>query len=361
MHQADLITARVRRLLAAIASVCIVAGCKGGEVPETARAQSAPAADTLRGAVLFDGDALGRPQSIAVLDDWLLVSDVPRPHALHVLRRSDGRYLKAWGREGAGPGEFRTLWSIQPAGRGGAWLYDPDQSRLTLLDVPSLLGGLGDPVRRQLNLQADLMPMSALWASDTLLVSSGMFAQGRLALFDGRGRLRRTAGPLPPMREGVPPTVAQHAYSGTLALHPSRSRVAIGTRHADRVEIYDANGGLVRVGRGPRGFEPVYEIAVRGGAPSMATGAELRFGYVDLAAAGDHLYGLYSGRSREERPGQAHYGGEVHQFDWNGRLVRILPLDHLALALSVPPDERTLYTVRHNPTPAVLRYALPAR
>ncbi|HEU4885598.1 MAG TPA: BF3164 family lipoprotein [Longimicrobium sp.] len=313
----------------------------------------------MRGEVLFEGEALGRPQSIGVLDDWLLVSDVPRPHALHVIRRADGRYLKSWGREGGGPGEFRTLWSIQPAGRGGAWLYDPGQSRLTLLDVPALLAGAGDPVRRSVNLRAELMPMTALWASDTLLVSSGLFERGRLALFDGAGRLKHTAGPLPPAREGVPAAVAQHAYSGTLALHPSRLLVAIGTRHADRVEIYDADGRQVHVGRGPRGFEPVYEVQVRGGAPAMASGGDMRFGYVDLAAAGEHLYALYSGRSRDERPGQAHYGGEVHVFDWSGRLRRILPLDHLALALAVSPDERDLYTVRHNPAPAVMRQALP--
>jgi hypothetical protein len=350
-----------RRFAATLAGLSLLAGCKGHDAEQegNARAQPAGARDTLRADVLFDGDALGRPQSIGVLDDWLLVSDVPRPNALHVIRRSDGRYLKSWGREGGGPGEFRTLWSIQPAGRARAWLYDPGQTRLTLLDVPALLAGAGDPVRRSLNLRADLVPMTALWASDTLLVSSGLFAGGRLALFDGTGRLKRTAGPLPPARDGVPPAVAQHAYAGTLARHPARPLVAIGTRHADRVEIYGTDGRLVRVARGPGAFEPVFEVQVRGGAPAMASGGDMRFGYVDLAAAGDHLYGLYSGRSREERPGRAFYGGEVHVFGWNGTLRRIVPLDHLALALSVSPDERTLYTVRHEPTPAVMRHDLP--
>lgn len=347
-------------ILTVAAGVCLTAACgpRDAEPVRESGAQVLAASDTLRAAVLFDGDTLGRPQSIGIVDDWLLVSDVPRPHALHVIRRSDGRHLASWGREGGGPGEFRTLWSIQPARGKAAWLYDPGQSRLTLLDVPALVSGAGDPVRKSVNLQAELMPMTALWFSDTLLVSSGLFAQGRLALFDGAGRLRRTAGPLPPARDGVPAAVAQHAYSGTLALHPSRPLVAIGTRHADRLEVYAADGRLVRVGRGSRGFEPAYEVAVRGGTPAMASGGDMRFGYVDLAAAGDHLYGLYSGHSRDERPGQAHYGGEVHVFDWSGRLQRILPLDHLALALAVSPDERAVYTVRHDPEPAVMRQVL---
>lgn len=351
-----------RRLGGALLGLCVGVSCGRGDASSAAeaRTQRVTPSDTLRATTLFDGDELGRPQSIGVLGEWLLVGDVPRPHALHVIRRSDGRYLKSWGREGGGPGEFRTLWSIQPRNGRSAWLFDPSQTRLTLLDVPALLGGSGNPVLRLLNLRADVAPMTALWASDSLLVSSGMFAAGRLGLFDAAGRLRRTAGPLPPAPEGVPVAVAQHAYTGTLAMHSTRGLVAIGTRHADRVEIYDAEGRLVRVAGGPRGFEPEYEVQVRGGKPSMASGGEMRFGYVDLTAAGDHLYGLYSGHSRQERPGQAHYGGEVHVFDWSGRLLRILPLDHLALALAVSGDERTLYTVRHNPTPAVLRYALPA-
>lgn len=360
MHQRDLIpTIRAHVLPALLLGVLSGCGSTADEQASAEKPQTGSRPDTLAGTVLFDGEALGRPQAIGVTGDWLLVSDVPRPHALHVIRRSDGRHLASWGREGGGPGEFRNLWGIQPAGEAAAWLYDPSLSRLTLLDVAALVAGTGQPVRRSVNLQADLSPMTALWISDTLLVSSGMFTRGRLAMFDGAGRLTRTAGPLPPAREGVPAAVAQHAYSGTLARHPARPLVAIGTRHADRLEIYHADGRLVRVARGPRNFEPVYEVRVHGGVPSMASGDNMRFGYVDLAAAGTRLYALYSGHSRAERPGKAFFGTEVHVFDWSGTLQRILPLDHLALALSVSPDERTLYTLRHEPTPAVLQHALP--
>jgi hypothetical protein len=327
---------------------------QGGKVQRVARS------DTLRSETLFAGDALGRPQAIGIVEDWLLVGDAPRPRALHVIRRADGRHLASWGRKGGGPGEFRTLWGIQPDRDGRAWLYDPSQSRLTLVDVPTVLAGAGNPVRRMVRLQADLVPMTAQWLADTLLVSSGLFTRGRLAMFDANGRLKSVSGPLPAAREGVPPQVAQHAYTGTLVRNPSRPLVAIGTRHADRVEIYDLhNGGLMRVARGPRGFEPVYEVQVRGGHPAMASSDDMRFGYVDLAARGDHLYALYSGASRGERPGRASFGGEVHVFDWEGTLLRILPLDHLALALAVSEDARTLYTVRHDPAPAVLRAPLP--
>jgi hypothetical protein len=333
-------------------------GCTSDDTPDSGGAGTS--ATKLTSDVLFDGDELGRPQSVGIVGEWLLVGDRPQPTALHVIRRSNGDYLAGWGRQGRGPGEFVALWGIQAADSGSAWLYDPSQARLTLVSISGIVGDSRNPIRRTMNLESDMVPFTALWLSDTLLVSSGTYSTGRLASFDGSGRLKRVMGPLPTVREGIPPQVAQHAYSGTLVRHPTRPLLAIATRHADRVELYDADGRLLRVARGPRGFEPVFEVATSGGAPVMSSGGDMRFGYVDMAAAGEHLYALYSGHTRDELPGRANLGGEVHVFDWSGRLLRILPLDHLALALAVSDDARTLYTVRHDPAPAVLRTSLPA-
>jgi hypothetical protein len=328
--------------------------CGAGDSADPVHQQTRTA-DTLRSTVLFAGDALARPQSIGSVGEWILVGDNPQPHALHVLRASDGSYMGSWGSKGRGPGEFLHLWGIQEADSSRAWLYDPSQNRLTLVSIPALVGQGGSPLLHSVALRSDNLSMTAIWIADSLLVSSGMFSGGRLAKFDGSGNVRQFVGAMPPAKPGTPAIVTQHAYSGTLVRHPARPLVAIGTRHADRVEIYRLDGDLLRVGRGPAGFEPVYEGA------TLASGDELRFGYVDLYAAGERLYALYSGAKRADRPGRANFGGEVHVFDWSGELVRILPLDHLALALAVADDERTLYTVRHNPTPAVLRYALSPR
>lgn len=345
------------------AALLVLAACgraEDGAAAASSGGQSARAADTLHSQILYAGDELSRPQSIGVVDDWVLVGDVPRPHALHVISRT-GRYLRSWGREGRGPGEFLHLWGIQPVGRGSeAWLYDPSQSRLTRVDVGALADRQDDVLRASVNLVGDVVPMTALWSGDSLVTSSGLFTNGRLARFDAFGRMRGVAGPLPPAPASVPPAVSQHAYSGTLVRHPSDGRLAILTRHADRVEIYTADGEALGVSRGPAGFEPVYEMQVRGGQPVMVSGDGLRFGYVEASAAGDHIYGLYSGFTRGQLPGRANFGGEVHVFDWDGNLHRILPLDRRALAIAVTPDERTLYTVVHAPEPAVLQYQLSA-
>jgi hypothetical protein len=91
----------------------------------------------------------------------------------------------------------------------------------------------------------------------------------------------------------------------------------------------------------------------------MASGEDLRFGYVDATGTSSRLYGLYSGRARGEIPGDAFYGTFVHEYDWEGRLRRVFKLDAYAIGIAVDPEGRTLYVSRLYPTPAILRYRLP--
>jgi hypothetical protein len=330
--------------------------CGGSdEAPGKASAVETP---PLAAEVLYASDSLGIPHLLTIAGEHLLVTDIAGGASLHVLH--GGLRVASFGREGRGPGEFSGIRTLQPSADGrSVWLYDLGNTRLTLLDLDSVAAGRG-AVRETVVLRSDLGPMNAVRLSDSLIVSSGLFTRGRLAIFSGAGTLQRVVGPLPPAREGVPVTVAQHAYTGTLVRHPRQPRLALATRHADRVEFYELDGTLRRVARGPAEFEPVYEAQVRGGAPTMATGEDLRFGYVDAAAAGDHLYALYSGHTRAERPGRANFGQQVHVFTWEGTLQRVIPLDQPVLGIAVTDNGHTMYAVRHDPEPAVLRYTLPA-
>jgi hypothetical protein len=169
----------------------------------------------------------------------------------------------------------------------------------------------------------------------------------------------RTVGISPPGDEATPMVVRQHAYQGTARPNPDRTLVALGNRHADRLEVYRPDGTLVAQATGPLGFTPVYKTAVRAGSPAMTTGEDLRFGYVDLATTRDRIYALYSGRARKEHPGRANYGNYLHVYDWGGRLQEVLKLDQEVFQIEVDAKGEQLYAVRVDPTPAILAYRLP--
>jgi hypothetical protein len=318
--------------------------------------QPLPTIERLHGEVIQKDEILGTPTDIAVVGEYLVVLDASNSPAVHVFRLGDGARYRSFGEKGSGPLEFRDPRSLDPvAGRAEFWIFDGRLQRLTHVDLGGGTITVGD---RSVLLRSDQAPFTAVWTGDGSILSSGLFSAGRLARFDGTGRRTGTLGRVPRHARGMT-TVVQHAYMGTLIARPDRRRFALLARHADRVEFFGRDGHPLETVAGPSGFLPVYKVRYRAGMPSMVGGEDLRFGYIAASATSRALYGLYSGRTRAELPGGAHYGTFVHEYDWDGKLRRVFKLDAYAIGIAVDPEGKTLYVSRLYPTPAILRYSLP--
>ena len=319
---------------------------------------------TLQGATLAQGDYLGRPSQIAVVGERLVVLDRSAPF-VHVLRAGDGQRLSSFGKDGGGPGEFRNAEDVQadPDDPDAFWILDGNLGRMTRLT-------LGTDTAPALGTMVNLhdvpgVHLQSLWLNDSTLALSGIYPsqpRGRLLTADRAGRLTGTIGALPqhPGAPAIPVSVLRHAYEGRMAVRPDHERLAFATRNADQLEIYRADGSLVRAVTGGAGFLPVFEVNYRPEGAGMATGDDLRVGYLDLASTSRHLYALYSGKTRAESRGRTYFGKEVHVYDWNGERLATLALPELAFTLTVDPAGRYLYAVHHDPEPRVARYTLPA-
>lgn len=329
------------------------------------REPAEPRADTpLQAEVIADGDYLDSPRRIAVVGRRLVVLDRSAP-MIHVFRLPDGERVGSFGRQGEGPGEFRAAAGIQadPASVDAFWVFDGSLSRVTRLRFAG--PGAAPAADGVVNLHGEGgLHFQAVWLSDSALVATGVYPghpRPRLLRLDREGRAVGGIGTFPqhPNAAGIPPTVLQHAYEGRMAVRPDRSLLAFGTRHADALEIYRADGSLVRRVTGATGFLPAFDTNVRAEGVSMATGDDLRVGYLDLVATQDHLFALFSGDTRKEARGRTYFGKEVHVFSWSGERIATLALDERAIAIAVDTAEGRLYAVRHDPVPNVARYRLP--
>jgi hypothetical protein len=332
---------------------CILfAGCDRppGESPPVA----------LKGTVVSDGEFLGQPGRLLLVGDRLMVTDDPAPY-LHVLDPKEGRHLASIGNSGGGPGEFRSVSSIQedPSEDGSFWLYDGQQDRMTHM---GLVAGTVTPrmleVSRLDSVSGLLLDLVVL--DETTLVATNLFSNGRLVRARRSGATIGVMGAMPvdPLGRDVPLHVLQHAYAGPLERSPDGSRVAVATRQADLLEIYRADGTLIRRVRGGSGFEPEYEVRRSPAGTGMATGEDLRFGFIDLAATDEHLFALFSGELRGDLPGRANFGKAVQVYDWRGERVATFELPERALSIAVSPDGAQLFAVHHDPKPAIVRYLL---
>lgn len=326
------------------------------KVVEPAAAVELASSRVLPTSVLHESDALAAPMDIEVMGESLVIADDFAERSLSVMRRSDGTIERSFGRKGQGPREFESAWSIDVIDPSGEFMVlDLMLQRVTWVDLQEDFEGGTWVADRSLKLTSETMLMEASWTSDGM-VGLGLFLEGRLGHLDEQGALIRTTGPTPLDGREVPPEVRQQAYQSKLEPNPSRTRWAVATRFADRLEIYDEAGSLVAEGTRPYGFEPVYGAERSDRGPKMVSGGDTRFGYLDLATTEDRIYALFSGRTRAE--GRANYGNTLHVFDWSGRLVDVLTLADHVIALTVDGTGEKLYGIRHDPFPAILEFTL---
>lgn len=315
----------------------------------------------LQGEVIATGDYLDQPSRMAVVHDRLVVLDRSAP-LVHVFALN-GERLGSFGQKGDGPGEYRSVQQVQRDARDprGVWVYDMSLLRMTRLRFGD--GPLPE-VREVVNLHnGGGVYLHPAWLTDSTLVVSAIAPRhpdGRLLLTDRTGEVIRTIGETPrhPGAASIPTTVLQHAYEGPVTVHPDRSRFAIAARLSDRLEIYGADGAQLAQVNGAAGFLPAFSVNERSQGVSMALGDDARVGYVDMASTDDRIYALFSG-AVGMRGADTFAGREVHVFDWSGKILARLQLPEPAWGFAVDPGAKHMFTVRHDPEPAIVRYELP--
>ncbi len=314
----------------------------------------------IAGELHFGGDELGLPTGLEHSGEAVIVLDRRGDRSVLVLDDATGSLRGSGGARGEGPGEFQAVWSIDRAPGDDAnriWVFDAGTQRLTKIDLDRL--ERGEPwAEHFISLRGSAPVLNPVWTSAGELLASGFFAEGRFGVFDRDGRQVAVRGPLPQWEEDVPANVLQHAFQARIESDPLGRRFAVGSRHAGRLEIFDALGRWVANADVPFEFDPVFSTQEREGEPVMGSGKDLRFGYVDVATTERRIFGLFSGRTRGEFPGRANFARDVHVFDWHGRLEGVIRLDVDVIAIAVDPNETRLFAARHDPAPAILRYEL---
>ena len=313
----------------------------------------------LSGTALSMSEAFAKPTRLLRLGGRLIVIDRYADQPIHILNAASGTREQGIGRRGEGPGEFKGARSVlpDPLDPRAFWVFDSRLARLTRVD-PDRSDMRPSSAVKTVPVLMESTATDVAWLPTGSLIATGFFAEGRLAILDGHGRTMGRIGLLPSGGQDAPTPVLQHAYTGRIAVHPHGSLVALACRHASRLEIHATDGSMFLLVETPFKFDPVFRVRASGHGPVMATGQDLRFGYLDVATTESRIYALFSGRTRGGFPGRANYGEYVHVFDWAGNFLHAFRLDNDVIAIAVNEDSSVLDAVRHLPVPSVIRYRL---
>lgn len=335
-------------------------------LPLTACGGREPVRDANSGAPVevISGAPLVNPQALVVVDEWLVIADAG-DSALKVFNRHTGTLTAVTGRRGAGPGEFRQIWSLQAkrsaTGAPSVWAFDNRTWRLTGYAI-SPKGTIGE-LLRPVQLQESGAPLSLQWVSDSSLALVGFLCCGRFALVDTAGHISKWLGVVPIPKAEMLGFAAQQALQPTMSVRPDGGAIAIAARYAGRVDIYSTSTGAMTPAEVPLPFDPDMLASASRGEKDTVTifrsNDQTRFGYVSITANTRHIYALFSGRTRAETPGRANFGRQVHVFAWDGSLQGQIDLPEDTYDLAVDSGDSILYTLRLEPEPAVYSVDLP--
>lgn len=319
--------------------------------------------ELLRGEVLSDAAAIGRPAQLRSSGDWLIIGDGLHDPSLHQLDRETGGLVRSVGRKGEGPGDFGSppRLHLRPGDSSGVvWTWDRQLGRLTRVD-PALPPTSWTVVSVEpvpgAGFAGIATPWGIAWLEPDRLVGVHPSDSAHFSIFSAAGRVLRTVpGELLGPDEASRYRRLQATMSGlSTCAWPGRG-FALIYHSVGRIEYYDREAQRVRLADVPFPSEAFTEDDQ--GNPRLNNSTNY---YRSCVVHDDRLYTAFSGRrdSDYDPSDAARYAAEfVHVFDWDGGLRKVYRLDPAIYSIDIPAEGRVIYAGSLTDA-AVYRFALP--
>ena len=304
-------------------------------------------------AIKWDAESMmAVPDGIFVREgeDILIIKDRKSKPMVHLFSIENKKYIKSFGVNGRGPGEFLNINSIDYSPSNKIyWFYDGTLKRLTGFS-PDIMLSSSEQVSpyKIIAITNEVALYKPQWLNTNILVGTLSFSDERLAFIDFGGDLIKTTGRLPKLNNNIPEGMLSSFYGGTLRLN--KDRIVVASKYCDMIDFYDEKGSEMMRLRGPEGFNPELEMLEVPGmkGPITAIGNKTRIGYQDVCATDDYIYLLYSGRSRKfevENNIVMSSGRIIYVIDWEGKPIARLSLDYDLRFFSVDESKKQIYGI----------------
>lgn len=325
--------------LGALISTTVIASC-GGD-PDMDRASpedtttSRPSIAHVRN--LGTEEPFGAIVSVAVTGDLMFVSDIMAQDHIIVIDLSTNQIIDHLGRNGQGPGEYRSpsITGLEMAGPSSFRLSVFD-SRSGIFDQGTYRPGEGSPtdwLRRQVA-DAGSQLQSVVPLQDGM-IGNGMTGDPRLVVFDAAGAVARRINVSSPF---------DTASVGDAAIrNVNYFSVARGGNRAVVVFQNQPSGWIVNLSDGSQVELETVDVGQGASSPDGS-------GYWGVRLTDQYVYVLF-------KRAQAKLPQAVRVFNWNGELVADLDLDGPVLSFDVAGDS-LLYAGILEPVPAMSEYTI---
>ncbi|WP_298512213.1 BF3164 family lipoprotein [uncultured Kordia sp.] len=281
---------------------------------------------------------LVNPSKMIYKEPYLYLGDSRALKRIHVIDILNNTYVANIGIAGKGPGELLSLSSLDIS-NGKLWAYDLTISKLVSFHLDSLAFPTytyDTEIYFQGNANQNFSPN---WIEKEKTIVSTTFSESgnRLIFTNTEGTIIDEKFPMfSPPSSNIPQTIHNISYQSILKVKPDQSKVAIISRYADLLEIYDLKNNTMKRIKTHSNFNPIYEVMNVDGNAVMGQGEDTRFGHIYISASDEKIYTLYSGRTRGQ--GNANFADVVCVFDWEGNFITSYKIENRAIAIELKND-----------------------
>lgn len=302
---------------------------------------------------------LFKPMNILLLKDALVVIDFKSDYFFHVFSYPGFTYSGSFVHRGHGPEEETFIHpSLQQTGENQFACqtinfihrveYDPASERLAITESLEVPGNLFE-------LQ-QLFPLGDRYVAWN---SSDDFSTELMA-YNPSGDKSSSFG-APPPDYGRELSVAQQKMISDkiFSVRSDQTRFAALYYYFPILRIYAADGSLLKETRF-NNHQLFPEAAITENRTPLQNN-QLMNNYQNIMSTDKHIYGLYSGKTHEERSENNHsdFSNEIHVWDWEGNPIRKILLDQEIYSFDVTTDDRILVGSSLHHMDQLFRYELP--
>lgn len=306
-------------------------------------------------------DSLFRPENIWVVDSLLVLQDGGYRYLGHDFLRvyslKNGELMSSFGRIGRGPGEFllpRFFWN------GDRSFLIIEKLKYYLFDLDSLLKNKNyQPAGFEVKDWLKGTNFACLYRDSVLVFNTASGEQLMMVSPGSDSVCRYRNYPEWAAVPGITDFMANtKVYQGCYGVHPeTKDRVNIAYRYFPAVDIVSLNSLETRrivfsIDRSVNHFRKIDDLNAEITEPCIY--------YREVFNTKHFMWLLYNGIPRSEHREEGQYP-EIHQFDWEGQLVRRYRADRIIKAFCVDEREEHIYALSLDEKyePVTVCYDLP--
>jgi hypothetical protein len=295
--------------------------------------------------VLLSEDKLLDPWDILVFDSVLIIANKNGEPFIETYNIK-GHLLQKFLNKGEGPDEVLTVGHLQCL-NNHLFVYGLFNKKFMVYNYKNLINAeviAPDSILNYSFIKNDTSQLiNKLYMGERYLIGETAIPEHRIALLDHEGNILKYGGIYPDkVEDQLSDYENAMLYRSVLEYNEKKNKVALFTRSADMIDIFDISERVIETVWSHQGFLPHdLNIIQMGEVYRAAMSDKSQCGYLDAASSEKYIYALYSGRTFGEE--NYSYGNTIRVMDWTGSSRFELHTDLDINSLTVSSDDRYIY------------------